>query len=244
MKRNKTLKSLEQLEAIYALFDEQVQLYYKEHDHEQKMVCKKGCAQCCTCNVTLTRLESLFMIQLLSDTQKQAMLRKIEIGFSKKRYIPKMTFNQFARLCMEGKTIPDEVNDPSWGQCSLLDAQVCSCYEQRPFGCRALLSSADCKTQGYADLPPYLLTLNNLFLQYIEHLDQDGFSGNLSDMLTLFLTGRDQEEDVEQICSPMQSTDSRFIRNETVKVLMVPPEHQQKIRPIIERLNTILQGLK
>ncbi|MFH2061195.1 MAG: hypothetical protein ABIJ59_20205 [Pseudomonadota bacterium] len=230
MKKNKRLTRLEQLKTVYALFESQLTGYH--------LICKEKCAACCTCNVTLTSLEATYMIQTLSDDQKQVLLKKIENNFPLKRYIPKMTTNQFARFCREGQKIPEEENDPLWGQCCLLENSLCSQYENRPFGCRALLSSIDCKKHGYAQVSPFLLTLNNLFLQYIEHMDQDGFSGNLADMLIVSLSGKA----LKFKSDPIKGTkDDGFVRNEKISILMVPQEHQKQIQSVIVKLNGILE---
>lgn len=229
MKKNKHLIRLEQLKAVYDLFESQIIGYH--------LICKEKCAACCTCNVTLTSLEATYMIQTLSDDQKQALQKKIENNFPLKRYIPKMTTNLFARFCRQGKKIPEEENDPLWGQCCLLENSLCSQYENRPFGCRALLSSIDCKQNGYAQVSPFLLTLNNLFLQYIEHMDQDGFSGNLSDMLIFFLSGIAPEFKPDPTS---RRKEDGFVRNEKISILMVPPEHQKQIQSVIVKLNDIL----
>ena len=79
-------------------------------------------------------------------------------------------------------------------------------------------------------MPPLALTINDIFLQYIEHMDEKGIFGNLSDMLTLFLLP-DTIENLQDHLKEKQ--DSRFVSNEKIAVLMVPPEHRQKLNPII-----------
>ncbi len=220
----------DQLKAVFDLFESQVK--------NENWVCGQKCAECCTCNVTMTSLEAQFLASQLSVDLKQTIKDKLNTHAVSKKYIPKLTFNRFARLCRQGKDIPEEENDPLWGRCALLETQLCTVYEYRPFGCRALLSSIDCKENGYARIPPFVLTLNNLFLQYIEHLDYDGFSGNLSDMLALYLTHEAETSDPEKIAGP---ADERFTPNEKISVLMIPPEHRERIRPVVEKLNAILK---
>nr|NJM04649.1 hypothetical protein [Desulfobacula sp.] len=174
-------------EAGVALLKRTYDLYHETlAGLDAEPVCREKCACCCTCNVTLTSLEAGFLMDSLGDEKKKDLLSRIEQKFPVARYIPRMTTNGFARLCMEDREVPEEENDPAFGVCPLLEDDLCTVYEARPFGCRALLSEAHCGREGFARVPPLVLTLNTLFLQVIEHLDQDGFSGNLSDMAAFF----------------------------------------------------------
>ena len=221
------------LKNIYSLYDEAVE--------PMAHVCKEKCASCCTCNVTLTSLEAGFVMNFLGIDEKKDLQIRIRQRFPLKRYIPKMTTNIFARMCMENIDIPEEENDPSWGVCPLLDDDLCTVYEARPFGCRALMSEVHCGQDGYARIPPLGLTLNTLFLQAIEHLDQKGFSGNLSDMLLFFLSEKGMDDMTDG--SNDISGERVFIRNEKIPVLMVPPEHQKALKTLIRELLGLLSRL-
>lgn len=220
--------NIDQLKDIYRLYDEAV-----EHINS---VCQKKCASCCTCNVTLTSLETEFIIASLSRQEKINVENRMTSYFPEKRYIPKMTTNMFARLCAQGKEIPEEENNPSWGKCPLLVNDMCSIYDVRPFGCRALMSQVQCSQKGYAQIPPFVLTLNNIILQYIEQLDEKGFLGNLSDMLTLLLSGTPIKKKSDRQNKPHNN---KFLLNEKIFVLMVPPEHQEKAGPLLENLSRL-----
>ncbi len=229
MKNQRVNPGIERLKKIYSLYDEAI-------DHMEG-VCQKECSSCCTCNVTLTSLEADFLIDALTRQEKKALQDRINHYFPEKRYIPKITTNRFARLCMEDKEIPEEENDPSWGKCPLLENDLCSVYEVRPFGCRALMSQVYCSEKGYAQVPPIVLTLNNLFLQAIEHVDENGFSGNLSDLLTLVLSDNEFVNFSDPSGIPY---DGRFVSNEKIPVLMIPPEHRERVRPILEKLSVLV----
>lgn len=178
-----------------------------------------------------------YLLHVVAPEEKKDLKTRIKQNFPQKRYIPKMTANMFARMCVEDKDIPEEENDPSWGKCPLLVDDMCSIYDVRPFGCRALMSQVHCREKGYARIPPIVLTINNLFLQYIEHLDQKGFFGNLSDMLTLFLS----DNTIQSFSDPSKITnDGRFLFNEKIAVLMIPPEHREKLRPLLMKLSDLL----
>ena len=206
-----------------------IYLLYETVMASEKTACRPKCAHCCTCNVTLTSLEAYFMTFFLPPAQKKALYTKITHYFPEKRFIPGMTTNQFARLCMEGADLPDEENDPAWGKCPLLENDLCTVYDVRQFGCRAMMSNTDCRHTGYAQMPSWIMTVNNLFLQAIEHLDQKGCSGNLSDMLPVSLSGNDTNKE------------SVFINNEPIAVLMIPPEHRERVAPVVKELSEYLQ---
>ena len=219
------------LKKIYSL--------YQEAMGEVSQVCRKKCSSCCTCNVTLTSLEAGFLINSLSMEKRKDIQNRVRQKFPAKRYIPKMTTNMFARMCMENQDIPEEENDPAWGTCPLLENDLCTIYESRPFGCRALMSEIHCSKEGYAKIPPLVLTLNTLFLQVIEHLDQKGFSGNLSDLLAVVLSDNSQTDMPDQINDI--SSERLFVHNEKISVLMVPPEHQKELEPLIGKLQDLLK---
>lgn len=218
---NKPLPATERLRKIYTLYHETL-----DSDH---YACKATCSTCCTANVTLTRVETDFILKSLGTEKQKALMQRIKQKFPENRFIPKMTTNGFARLCMEGKDIPEEENSPLAGPCPLLENHLCTIYEARPFGCRALISKASCQEQGYASVSPRVLTLNTIFLQTIEHLDQTGITGNLSDMLLSNL-----------LPNPPEHGKKLFIPNEPIAMLMVPPEHQEGLKPLIRRLSYIL----
>jgi len=104
-------------------------------------------------------------------------------------------------------------------------ADCCTLYRVRPFGCRSMMSQVYCGEKGYAQVPPLALTITNVFLQYIEHLDYQGFSGNLSDMLTFYLKNF-KNYDKTQV----------FIKNMKIGALLVPPEHRSEVVPLIKQI--------
>lgn len=229
MKNQRGNPAVEQLKKIYALYDDAI-------DHTE-VVCRKKCSSCCTCNVTLTSLEAECLVAALPRQEKKTLQARIDRCFPEKRYIPKMTTNRFARLCMEGKEVPEEENDPSWGKCPLLADDLCTVYEVRPFGCRALISRVHCDKKGYAQVPPLVLTFNTLFSQIIEQMDAGGVSGNLSDMLPLFLSDNTFMECPDHAGMP---DDSRVVSNEKIPVLMIPPGHREQVRPVLEKLSSLV----
>jgi len=219
------------LDQLYSLFD--------DFAGTETIACKRQCATCCTCNMTLTTLEGYKIISLLDARAKSTLVQHIYDAAEQRRFKPQITTNQMAQHCMTDQEIPDEIIDPAWGSCPLLSEKECSIYQLRPFGCRCMMSKTNCADTGYADIDEFTLTVANLFNQVIEHLDQEGMTGNLIDVL-LFL-GNDKNLKTYQ-SDTMGINAKKLIPNSPIPVLMIPPEHRKRIEPLLESLKKVLQG--
>lgn len=212
------------------------QLYkiYDQFIDSLEIACKKYCADCCTCNVTLTTLEARRIISALDNNIRQGMLEKLMKQLATRRFIPKTTTNQLADICISGEDPPEEPIDPAWGQCPLLQDDKCPIYDVRPFACRCMVSKHRCADTGVAEIDKFTITVSHVLQQYIEHIDQNGFSGNMTDVLTHIMTN-----DVPGINTSSETTGTCLIKNTPLRVLMIPPEHRKKIEPIMNALNAI-----
>ena len=218
------------LDQLYSLFD--------AFAATETLACKRQCATCCTCNMTLTTLEGYKIISLLDARTKATLVRHIYGAVEQRRFKPQITTNQMARRCMNGQEIPEEIIDPAWGSCPLLSEKECPIYPMRPFGCRCMMSKTICSETGYADMDAFVLTVADLFNQFIEHLDQDGMTGNLIDVL-LFL---DDDINLAAYQSEQKNTATeRLIPNSPIPVLMIPPEHRGRIAPLLESLKNVMK---
>ena len=211
-----------------------IYLLHDEYTHGHGAVCEKGCASCCTCNVTMTSLEYAFVMDGMGELEKIKLAQKVDQGRSARRFQPEYTINSMAARCLEGREIPEEENDPAWGQCPLLQQGACTIYEKRPLGCRMLISQVTCQKVGYARMPPFVLTLNNLFQQVVEHMDARGTSGNLTDMILW-----QAESGHKDALSPLPAY---ILNNCRAPVFMVPPEHQEQIRPLMMKLSALMEN--
>jgi Fe-S-cluster containining protein len=214
------------LNDIYIIYDEFIKKF--------KKACKIGCCNCCTCNVTITSLEALGVIDYLRENKRSVLPDFLK---NKKYFKPNLTTNQVAELCIKGEDIPQEDNNPNWGVCPFLSDKICSIYQVRPFMCRAQISEHNCKKNGYSLIDPLILTANNLFLQYIEHIDFKGYFGNLADMLIILSKKDNLEKYLNE--SPVIASGA-IIRNNKSKVLMIPPEHRIKVTPVLNKLNRVI----
>ena len=218
------------LDAIYRI--------YGEFIRSQPLACERSCATCCTGNTTLTTLEGYRILSSLNAAQEQELLTAIHHADGSKRFKPELTFNRIAELCMQGRDIPEEPMDLDRGVCALLSQLECPVYAARPFGCRCMVSKVRCDRSGYADMDELILSVNHLFIQYIEHIDIPGMTGNLLDVLG-FLEPDSRRS--AYACGRIQGTPEHLIPNAPIPVLMIPPRHRQRIQPILKSLNALLR---
>ena len=216
------------LDRIYEIYD--------DFSNDIVVACKRGCSRCCTCHVTLTTIEAYKMVSYLEATQKPEFFEKIRIGMGAHRFRPQITTNTLADLCARGEPVPEEMEATSRGKCPLLTDDECPIYPVRPFGCRCFVSKEICREQGWAEIDPFVLTVNTLFLQCIEHLDARGASGNLADVL-FFMESKDNRK--RYWTNGLKHVESGLISNRAMKVLMIPPEHRMKAKPILDRIQRI-----
>ncbi|MDX9785514.1 MAG: YkgJ family cysteine cluster protein [Desulfobacterales bacterium] len=216
------------LNRIYAVYD--------QFTATLNMVCEKYCSDCCTCNVTLTTLEAYSLVAHLTGKGDTTLFHKLESLSGQKRFRPTITTNRLAQLCLRGEPVPEEESDPSWGKCPFLHQAACSIYSLRPFGCRCLLSSQKCSAIGCAEIPSFVLTVNTVFMQVIEHADRNGLTGNLIDLIPWMA----EKANRQKYESAMLSGDEGgLIANRPMPCLMVPDAHREALKDIIATLQRI-----
>jgi len=213
-------RQLETLEKIYTLHDDLA--------GKLDLACRAGCDLCCTRNVSVTSLETALIFRHLAKTDRNELLAKIESASELPRFQPLTTTNTLAHLCRNGENPPEENCDPAWRPCPLLTDNRCPIYAVRPFACRCMVSKSVCRPGGQAEIDDYLLALHTVFMQFIEHADAGGCTGNLIDMLGAPLTGG-------------QPAQRGFIPNRSIEMIMLPPEYQARARAILEKLSALFQ---
>ena len=70
-------------------------------------------------------------------------------------------------------------------------------------------------------------------MQFIEHIDSMGFSGNFADVLLLMAS---KENCGNYKMNTLNYPGADLVPNLKIKVLMVPPEHRMKIKPVLDAL--------
>ena len=102
-----------------------------------------------------------------------------------------------------------------------------------------MVSKRCCSETGYAEMDPVVMTVNDVFMQFIEHLDAGGYSGNFTDVLHL-MSHEKKRNLYEQ--NRLQGQHGRLVSNLPIPMLMVPPEHRKKIEPLLSVLNSFLKN--
>lgn len=208
---------------------------YKLYDSVSKdwpTACRRYCAACCTCNVTMTTLEGALLFEEMARQENRDLLDRVKAASRNQRFSPQITTNRLAQLCIRGETPPDEESDPKWGACALLTDNQCPLYASRPFGCRCFVSKTDCRGSGCADVDPFVITVNNVFMQFIEHIDVNGYFGNMTDILVYI----ESSQFNQGFGDSDQKATAPLAPNQALEMLMVPPEHRAKIQPMVNAL--------
>ena len=223
-----TTSKLRALDQIYAIYD--------KFAASLDLACKKYCDHCCTSGVILTTLEGYKIIDRLTSDKNTDVVQHIRSASELKRLRPQLTTNRLAQLCAQGVDPPEEEDNTDLQTCPLLSDHQCPIYELRPYGCRCLVSRHNCGEKGYAEIDDFVLSVNTVFLQTIEHVDAAGCSGNLVDVLQAL----SEENNREAYCSgALHCSANKLIPNQPLEVLMIPPEHRTKMEPILQELRQI-----
>ncbi|RUM87897.1 MAG: hypothetical protein DSZ23_05115 [Thermodesulfatator sp.] len=212
--------------ALKAIYD-----FYDEFTNGLSIACQKGCHVCCTTNVTATSLETDYLIQ--SGKMDKHLLKKMEEERQKDHFIPSTTINTTAALCLAQKAIPEETSSQTFEPCPLLDENgLCSVYEYRPFSCRAMCSDTVCTEGGQANMPPFLVTVNLALYQILEHIDREGWYGNLLDMIPLSLAGRERAGNLAV------DQEGTIKTNRQLPCFIVPPDDKIRFKSFMRRLGS------
>jgi hypothetical protein len=222
----KVARRLAVLDHLYAVYD-------RFCGTLDDLACRKYCDDCCSRNVTMTTLEGLYLLQGLEADRQEACLSALSHGDAESVFRPRYTTNQIAALCRDGQTPPEDAVDHDGSRCPLLADAACSLYALRPFGCRCMVSRHSCGPRGYADGDDWVLTVNTVFLQTIEHIDRPGCFGNLQDVLRALGTETRRSAYLEGR-PPLGA--AGLIPNQPAPMLMVPPEHLARMQPLLAEM--------
>ncbi len=212
---------------------------YNDVAKNPDVACKKYCSACCTPNVTMTTLEGYLIAEHMISNGQSDVFENIQAKTSKHRFKPQITTNRLADLCMKGDDPPEENKTYSKESCPVLKDNLCPIYEVRPFGCRCFISTHDCSKAGYAEVDPFGMTVSTLFMQFVEHIDFMGFSGNFADIMLLMASKENRDHYKMNI---LAHPGAGFVSNFKIKVLMVPPEHRMKVKPLLDALLSIKES--
>lgn len=212
------------LEGLYAIHDRFTAAL-------ESLACRLHCDDCCTRNVAMTTLEGIYLLDGLQPDERQRLMAAVRRQAGQPRYQPALTTNMLARYCIEDREPPEENQPEEITPCPLLADRACPVYRRRPFGCRCFVSRRRCGDQGYADVDDWVLTANTVFLQTIEQLDCPGCFGNFSDVL---LALEDGKLSFGKNSVPAACEAADLLTNQPTTALMIPPEHMEKIKPLLQ----------
>ena len=215
----------------------QIYRIYDDFIDKQETACQKKCSTCCTAHVTLTTLEGYQIVEAVVAGENRNVSERVRSQRIENVFRLTSTVNELAELAAAGKELLEDEDNQTEQVCRLLNDDLCPIYPVRPFACRCLVSRRICRKGGYADVDELILSVNTLFLQAIEHVDADGFSGNLVDVLQCMMTEENRERYRQSRLKP-DSTPG-LIQNRPLRVLMMPPEYRKEIMPVWQAIQQI-----
>lgn len=225
----------EVLQTIYSCFETWAD--------SESFICFKGCASCCTQNVTATSLEVAVVLDHIIKEQKEdwfgERLKKVSSIEP-----PIISTNEFALACMEDKDV-DPGNFSNFEACPFLKENLCTIYEVRPFGCRCFNSRKKCSAGGAAEVPEYYLSASSTVQQLIEHLDQGWYWGNFLDVIFAMAGTHDysflkkylNEDDIEAAVK-------RVRKASPLPGFLYAQDEAQKIEPLLQTIFSAKCGKK
>lgn len=214
---------------------EKIYSFYESWASELKLACHRGCAACCTRNVTITRTEGELIVTALQQEEARLQWITEKLPVKGKSGRPLMSTNEWARRCLEDGEISEGLETQVLEPCPFLDEQQgCSIYPLRPFSCRCFGSSVDCALSGTAEQPDILMEVNTVTMQLIEHLGRGRWWGNMLDMLyALTLLPKVKQEQEKQ---QLQETSRHLLLAKPLPGLLVMPEQQTAVQEYLAGL--------
>ena len=76
------------------------------------LACHRGCAACCTLNVTMTTLEAYQIISHLNQAEAPDFFEKLSVSTGKYRFETELTLNALAHRYVDSNDIPEEQPPP------------------------------------------------------------------------------------------------------------------------------------
>jgi len=213
---------------------------YEIHDQlTQKwaLACKIFCSDCCTDRVLMTGLEGILIVEYLQAQNLNDIFQQVQTISPDKRYHPKTTINQEARLALNDQPIPEPEESPVH-LCPFLTNDQCSIYPVRPMSCRTMMSSTACNKTGQAIMTSFQMSVASLFYQFIEMLDIGGYYGNYLNILEM-LTTSPETHSIQLVLIK-----SSLLKNQRVYQVMMPPEHREELIPIMDTIQNVFHTKK
>jgi Fe-S-cluster containining protein len=161
--------------------------------------CSRGCSSCCTQNVTITAVEGVAILRYILAKDMNFWLAE-KLASPRTHQPPKMTTNDFAKACIEGREV-DPGNRDNLSTCPFLENNLCQIYPVRPFGCRLFISTKTCSALHPAQITDSYFEATTAVTQLIEHLGQKEYCGNMLDVLPALLDISEFREIADHVSS-------------------------------------------
>lgn len=206
------------------------------------IACRRRCSGCCTQNVTITALEGEDILRHVLDEGMAGEFASRMTG-KKSHQPPPMTTNDFAVACLAGNDV-DPGDQPNLAVCPFLEADLCTIYPARPFGCRLFVSTKTCSASQPALVPDYYFEAATAVSQVIEHLGQKEYWGNMLDVLPALL-------DISEFKEIADHLNTTFIIQARLATLTAKPlpgflfseENGPQVIPLMEQIfNATVDG--
>lgn len=215
------------LKAIYTIF--------ADWSAGEGIACEKGCAACCTRNVTMTALEGEIILRFINEEKMERWFAE-KIRANRPQHRPKMSTNDFARACLQGREVDfGEVCNQE--PCPFLEENICLIYPARPFSCRMMISETTCTADRPALLPDHYFAASTAVAQIIEHLGQKEYWGNMLDVLPALC-------DISEFRAIADHLDTTIIRQSRLRTLTAKPlpgflfteEEEKTVSPLLKTI--------
>lgn len=200
------------------------------------VACTKGCATCCTLNVSMTWLEGQRIHRFVKANRMEEWFacRLAETGDLTQ---PQLTVNAFAKACLEGVDI-DLGPGAFGGTCPFLEGGLCCIYEVRPFGCIGFASQIPCTSGQYARVPSYYMAATTAIGQIIEHLDCGNPWGNMISVLLALSEAPAFRKVAEVLDDPETIRQNRTacLTAQPLPGFLIGNEEQTQVFPLLEKI--------
>ncbi len=214
-------------------------IIYTEFEHwtsNQNFCCSKGCAVCCTQNVTITAFEGMTILKYCIEKDQVSWLAS-KLCYPNKTTPPSITTNEYVAACLQDEEVEQDTAD-STIKCPFIENDFCTIYPVRPFSCRCFASQKKCNLHGSALLPDYYLSASMALMQILEHLGQFEYWGNMIDVL-LVLCGRGSYKNIsDAVDDPTQIklAKQRILLAKPIPGFFLPENEMKKISPLLDAI--------
>ena len=196
--------------------------------------CNKGCAVCCTIDVSITAPEGeLLLDYIVGQHGVQWLSEKLD---TKPLHQPlSQTTNEYAQACLEGRE-SEAVDNRLGGVCPLLEENICSVYPARPFSCRCFASTVCCRHGGSALLPSEYLSAATAVSQIIEHLGQLSLWGTMIDVVTLQAAAADHISHIGQFEQNLAAARGNCLTAKPLPGFLIEDGVADKVHGLVEEI--------